>query len=637
MAYKNKNKGFDKKPERFDPVGSDRYRETSALSQKPEEGSYGSPLPGEYKQMVSPIIVKADPYSEGSTVGEPYAITNRPNKVIDVSYSGKANTAGNVLPQLRSRLDAGNKLMKRFDAGRLGLSLNYLYLAMLDTDANVMNNYQMEESFEEALSILSAEVLTQITGLNYQYNESGTTFPHTPGNNALFGASILYQSILQNLNSVIIGYNKIIANEKTILDMSFNTTTTQVLELFNLLKKSTFTGKLKAISDMIIGEYFDLNWARHSNLLQVGVSQKSQSFTDPTLEILGTHRLPVVDIGISVADVYSSVIKTTKFVADYGGGSKTLPQLVRAFLEKVSITSVLEWARRTVFDDDYTISAKAYFNDLDALTDAIRLSLKTFKADFSGVRTVFDVLSKSGMMYWSKKVNAQVVTKPGSIIEPVRNRLVDDVFKSLVGMKSISLDPTSYKFRYYTIWDKYDGIAKFDNLSGGSFIQFSAKTVDNLPDGDRNPARLIPLLYIPDSVIVALNRLGETVNITHVNLPSGLAETTTWPVLKLNPLSIDIPIRLAKVELPVTGFDSHKMSHLQDFLMDVFGLAFLVKTGASPAYQFLVKPSYIAYIDVEIDNQSEAMLDFCRTYSPFRLQSPNQARTIGFKLGGYEG
>lgn len=633
-----------KRYEKFDADSSIRFQEKSALSTKPESGVYNSTVPGDYKQIITPIIVKADPYDKGTVVGDPYSITNKPNKVIDVSYPGRENTAGNILVQLRSRVDSGNKLMKRFDTAKHHLSLNYLYLAMQASESNVNNNYQMEESFEEALSLLSAEVLTQITGLNYVYNpEAGaTTFPHSASGNALFGGAILYQTILQNLNSVIIGYNKLIANEKAILDMSFNTTTTQVLELYNLLKKATFAGKLKAVSDMILGEYFDLNWAKQMNILQVGLSHKSQSFTDPSLELFGTHRLPVVDIGITPAGgSYTSIIKTTDFKVGSGADAKTLPQLVREFLDKTSTTSVLEWARQVVYGGDQSeTSAKVYFNTIEGIVDDIRKSLSSFKAKFSGIRTVFDVLAKTNMMYWSKAVSAQVISKPGTVVDPVKNRLVEDIYRSLVGLKNIDLDSTSYKFRYYTVWDKYDGISRFDIFSGGSFIPFSSKTVTGLPvDATyKNSVKLIPVLYIPDETVKAVNRLGEEVTISIVDLPDALSDTVTWPLRKLNPLEVNMPIKLACVVLPTASFDAQMASHLQDFIMDVFGIGYFEKKPASGAstYQFIVKPTYLAYIDIEVVSQSEAMLDFCRTYSPFRLQSPNEARTIGFQLGGFK-
>lgn len=591
-----------------------------------------------------PVTGKADPYDTGKPVSIFYPITNKPNKSIDVNYKGVPNLAGTIVQDITNNTSKTFPHMKYVDAARMKLVVNWGMLDYNEPSKQVRheNNKAMAESFYEAISQLEATSFLQHGALKYVRRPKTLdkqTFSSLDKRvPAMFDGLVLYQTILQNINSIPLAYNKALAYEKQLVEMAHKTGSQNINQLYAYLKKAAFSSQILNVSKLMIGEYFDKQWAKEVAVLQVGTSQHANSYTDPTLELIAVHALPEVNIGITVNpdkpltdNNYLSVVSTDDFRVD----GKYLTDLVSDFQERLSITSILKWARG-LENKAHTENAKMYFNKIEKSLQDIVLAVRGFESAFSGLRTVLEVLNNTGFLYWVNNHAPAVLEPTNTYADPVRNKLVEHIFRAQVGDNKLTYSTDTLRFKYNTIWDKFDGIPTFDTKSGGITILASIKDI-NLLDAD-GANKLVPRLFslgsVEDRRCHVVNRLGEEYIIGFEKLEI-VDSQENWLFKRINPYN-----KVSHIIVPSLNVSNlsqgakQTATYMMDFFHTVFGVGKIKwGTGANDV-QHIMRSSYLSFIDIEIPSFATDMQSYYRAYSPFKIMNLGQPISIGFDLGG---
>jgi len=621
------NKKFGKK-DRYMPGEYDiREREDAGIPTKEPQSADSSLLnQAAFKDLAlaQPITVQANPTAEATRSGVPYAIVNRTNQVWEAEYPGSNNMAGNTIPLLNNSVTS--TLLNEFDCGQVNLIIKYLYAAIQQTDVNQALNVQLGKSMEEALSKAYSE-----SYINMPFFKDLTITSSTMSNcdaGCRTQALVWYQTMLQNIAAIPGKYNLLVSLEQHLKDMCYNRNVAPLDDLFGLLKKNSFRSKIIAFSNIITGEYFDLTWFKQVNTLTMVPSRKSNSMRHPLLVIDATHDIPELQITRNTTgDVVDSANYDTITV---GGNTVTFREAIAHAIDLLSPYNVIAWARQFT-EGIVSTTPTQYFNNIVTIIEDIRNVLSRFPSDVAEIRAVLDVANRVGLNRWKRGVFFDVTREMN--YQPVFNKLCNDVFVNyLASPNTIYYDSVTLRWRYYSLWNEFLGIPKYDKFNGGSFLTFSTRQFENSVTPSTDTKYLIPKLFeIPGTGnIVFVNRKGITADIGYtVYNSSAVANSPIYA--RLNSLAYsDYDQRVPVIDIS-SGYTGVELigSALFRLMSNLFNLG-NVKISNSVTNEAL-DSDIVTIIDVELDDVSNAMIAFAQAYAPFKVYAPVKERTVGFK------
>lgn len=629
-----------------------------------------------FKGAIEPY---ADPNTEAAKGSYPYAILNNTNRVIEAKYPGYKNLTGNSVVRLQNSVKS--QFLNFFDSIVMKKRLNYLYLAYGSSDKNLPTNVEMVKAFEQALSYGYSTMLTQLPfytdAVNTDLPRGSSGHPLYGGHNDTYdrmGALLHYQIVMQNIVSPLAKYVELLSLEEELMDMSYRREAPLVQQVFGQLKKKAFIAQLNAVGTVVLGEYFDTNWWKQMNALRHIPSRKANDMNHPIITMVTTTRIPRCKLFPTSDDtltpyydsntalsytVPANTLVDPETFTTLSSTSFSLEQLVLNLNKLLDAHYLLTWARKKntgTLPSGAIGSASAYYQAVVQYTNAISTVAGIFGSNMTEIRTFLDKMSDTGMVYWKKGIKFDIgKIYPKSL---TYNQIIADVLKAtLAGADKVYFDSTTQRWICNTEWDMYSGINKFDNYSGGSFLTFSLRDIsltdtDGNAIGEQSSSRLLPVLFSADEVtqdeatvqtghtrqgVRSLNRLGtflylDSFSITNANLNTDII------LSRLNPLS-DARLSIKAPNFNSSIFDvtvlsgadrAHLLAALHKSLLQI---AKYDRVAYSTVVSSSCDPDLIAVIDLQVEDVSNAMIQFCRNYSPFRVNTLDGERSMGFGTG----
>lgn len=566
------------------------------------------------------IATKADPITEATTASQPYAIVASTNRILGGVYPGTDNLNGNILSQLM--ISNQSKLVNAFDSGSLTIQMNYLYLNLKDkTNPYAVNTY-MGVAINEALSRTNAEMTSQLPFAT-QTVDVNNNLADADFTNKLYILA-LYQSMLQNTASVLAKYIQTMSIEKHLIDMGFNREANFTQEIFSLFKKKSLVGKLQALATTLYGEYFDADWYKQINTLTMIPSRKSTSVRDPLLTIIATHVLPNITVKQGTTTLYA----TSDFAVEVDSTTYDQRQIAEKIITLLDQRSILEWSRRKFNGQDSILTPQAYFNELIAWLDRLAAVMARVSNQMSDLRTYLDVMGKANLNQW--KVGTMFDMTAVSKGPIMFNKILHDTFAAYLNSpEKVKFDSDTQRWTMYTTWNEFTGIPDYDQISGGSFLAFSLRTIDPNGLSASDSRLLVPKLFTvtTDSVLFT-SRIGFTTTFSYDVMTS--TEIKNSHVLsRLIPLNtMDVSARIPKTSLITAGDIPSASSSAFEIMQTVFGYGKIeVATGS---FNYAIGRDIISFIDIQVSDINNAMLTFVRSFAPFRVWTLSGERTVGF-------
>lgn len=647
---------------------------------EPQEGKGTPDLSISEKAMrdlpKSSYQLQANPYVEVNQASTAFPLMARLNKLISPNYEGHSNLEGGRASRYVSSLNT--RLNKAIDSVLMHLDFKYRYLCMgtstwngttetsTDTDGLEING-KMIDAISEAISQLSATTFTENAVLKdyvvetnwtmpegYKVTGGGTTYTDSTSHSytvyddpavVVFVMAIAYQICIQNAALTVSSYNKMRSFIKTALDHNYNKNINYINVFDGQIKKAAFQNLLQTVALDIQGEYFDVDWFKQINTLTTTPSAKSNSIWDPLAEVYGSNTLPFT-FKIYLADKGTKTINGLVFSTDYLSQniptladktqteSMTLEEITARIQQLSSVYSILYMARQSTMSMVAASESAAMqvYNHLVSLYNGINSITTRVKARFTDLRTVFDVLKRTGVVNWSQDSYPTTFVKYDPIV-PAQYRLIDDIIRStLSGGKTIKYDTSTGNWVVQTPWDMYTGISEFDSVSGGCFITFCTKAIDN--SSDNEVSRYIPKFFKfhSDSNVIALqSREGVEVMITR-----GEAQIGNTADLKRLAILPDQDSDYVFIPTFEATNDEVLNSFIVKTLLGFCGVADEAHTVSanntnSVTHYYTLNPTVISMYDIQIVDVQNMMTAYGKTYGPIK-GSAGDSPKIGFKI-----
>lgn len=625
-------------------------------------------------QQVGTIDVKADPYSQILRSDVPYALVEATNVVTDSNYTGVKNIDGNTIVQMMNSSN-NTTLLNTFDSLVITKRIKYLYTAQSTTDYNLAINYEYTKAIAEAMSKGYSTMLTQLpfytmgikTSIPALTTDGVPGVPTTPTNSdyAKFSALIHYQSVLQNLVRPAAKYIQTMSLQGETMRMSYRRESATMTTLFGLLSKASFKATLNAIGSSILNEYFDSVWYREMNTLLNIPSRKSQGMVDPLMTMVGTHAIPTCafyspdttqDSGFSAEPFYDSNVSLVAsgkfplvdtFSIPNAAQSIGLEELVYRICYMMDVNTMITWARQANNDKLPTpasgstsiTQASAYFEGINVMIEAVQAIATRFTTNMSNVRTMLDRLTQAGFVYWEKGawINVDNITQT----KPTYNKILADVVKcSYSGDSTMRWNTSTRRWGFRSPFNKYEGFPVYDEMSGGAFLTTSLRSLPTPSKGDWLDTRfLLPILFAAGGdnkakvICKITDRYGNSYNVDAMQQ----SVISTDPMLaRLDPLVDGYGVRLPYIV--ITGMSagaprSAIASSALATLIALFGYGRIYNGSSASTANILstgCDPDILCYLDVELEDVSNATISYARNYSPFRVTTPVGEKTLGF-------
>lgn len=625
----------------------------------------------------SSYSVTADPYTAALPTSEPYPLIARFNKAVGGNFAGNANIDGGNVQQYANSIRS--KFLKYFDFMKLKLSVNYRYLPsrlnVLPEDIGPDNDYvgsglidQARQSIAEATSTLQSTTFTQMaiydyvveTDLpmgtairskavgpdgNYFIRDGKQVFIYTNLSDVIYAALRYYQVVLQDVINVLNWHNSFRLKMGTCIRSSWNRETPSLNSLFSLFKKKSWLALCDSIALSIPGEYVDVEWAKQMSALNAMPSRRSNSITDPVMEVQTRLIAPSV-FRLYLRDSEGKLIDTTPIFDDavdmvkayLGEGSKQTISMWDAIDDinnHLSAEYVMSWARSSDINKMVDNPDNAYFNYVKTRFDVISLCLTTFKTKFNDIREVLDVVARTGLVTWTKGFRPTICADTDAAL--FDNKLVDNIYEMIYsGPTSISMDNRSKRWRTYSLWNMYSGIPEYDAYSGGSFLTFSGKYINTDDDEDR-VYKYVPQMFIADETIIDGKNAGVVINCVArdgVNCYikaesvlgySNLSLSRLFPLPSMSGLNIRVPVVHSIDGETLT--QEHKSTLLKT-CTQVFN--FVKLDGNDTIY---IEPDILSIYDIEIEDVTNDSIAYARATAPFR-GSTGYDGVLGFNTFG---
>lgn len=573
-------------------------------------------------QFKGVIATKADPQAQVLSTSTPYPYLDKTNRVLDAKYPGDNNLDGNIVSQVLT--DDDSLLLQTFDCGELTLKLNYLYQAISPTDKNQALNVEISQVIDESLSSTTSEMFTNLAFFTYVITSD---MPNIDSEKRQAWLT-WYQSILQNTAIICGRYNNLRSYEQRLIDMGFRREATHLRDFFNQINKTTFSANLESLSSIVMGEYFDFDWNKQVNILSMVPSRKTNGMVDPVLTITAYHKLPNVKVmtaesKLKVFDSADFTIKPEKSTKTY-----TLEELFAEIINRLNPYYVLKWARGYLAGSDKR-TPKEVANSIEYLLQALKKLLTKFVSTQGALRTVLDRSGKIGLNYWKTGATFSLKSFPEARFD--FNMLVQDTFASYgSSADEMIFDSDTRRWRFFTTWDKYLGIPSYDKFSGGAFLTMSVRTLKSEANEDFTTVKwLVPKLFdVVDDSMHFINRIGFEVKITST-VYDNEALSGDRVFSRLNPLKTpSIKIRVATGSVLASADVPSAASALSQLIDTVFGFG-QVEVATNVFDKNLSKDT-LFFVDVQLNDVSNAMITYARNYSPFRVTTPDGSKTMGF-------
>lgn len=677
--YKTSKKGYEHRDKKNGKEFTDSYLNDIAFhtSGKPQrdEGKVEDGLSVKSMRGLphNSYSFMADPYTAALPSSEEYPILTAFNKTVGAYYGGVRNLDGGNVQQYANSVRS--KLLKYYDFARIKVEMNYQYIRDVPSNTSgseVMRGSaiidEMRRAIAESTSILQSTTFTQMAIYDYaivtdMQMGSAPFTPYTPvtGNTSqtglkayehlddvIYGASRYYQEFWLRLLGVLDWHNSFRLKMGNMIRSSWNRETPNLNALFGLFKKKSFLSLIDSLNLAFPGEWIDREFAMQAAKTCLMPSRRSNSITDPTLEVqtmiaMPTRFMLVAKIDGKISTDASAVIfdNTRDLVYPFPGAAGTTMSFETATEEIMDILSAqdtMRWARQpeTRPGDD-----TARYNMVKYRLDVIQRCVTSFKTLFNDVRQVFIECAKPGIVSWYKGFRPAVVKDTDAA--NFRNLIVDDIYRMCFGGSTeVKFDDATKRWRTFSIWNMYDGIPEYDVWSGGSFLTFSFKKLNMPTDQDYLagylPEALTPHLenvtgdeqQTPKMLMRLTSRDGNyaIINQTEVTMNKHIIYS------RLVPLTSQQNEVLRVAYFGVNKEDSDYTSTLYKTLTQVCGTCCVGRptTDNDFEYDYSLDPDVIAIYQIEIEDITNDMIKFARVNSPFRGTS-DTVRTLGFQIG----
>lgn len=643
---RNSNRTFDKDETK---VGTGGRPPLSDGSDKPNLELSIKSLAGLPK---TPISLQVDPYTNSLPGTLPYPILNVYNRNIGGSYGGYKNLDGGTTVQYNNARTS--KFLEVFDSALVGIRLNYRYLPIRPNDTARGKDLvdEMRRAIAEATSTLSA---TTFTAQNIYYYAVETNLPmgtaeqseltlangtkvnaYTNVEDVIYAASIVYQLVLQQAALAFNNFNVGRSKQGLMINMSWNREVPYLNSYFGLLNKKAFLATWDAISYALEGEYFDEDFMLQTNLLSLIPSRRSNSMNDPLKEVLAVFNMPTkfkLHLCTSTAKTTSAAVVFDLDDMNYNDGvteaNIKFNDAIYDLNEKMSVNDTLLWARLFSNSASSTTDVER-FNLLKADLSAINYCLTYFKTSFNDLRTVFDIMSRSGVNKWKKGFKLKVT--PITDLNISNNLTINNIYSLLgSGPSTIYYDDITKRWRSYALWNIYFGIPEHDAYAGGCFFSFSTKTLDVGTASDTN------IGYLPIAFDVLTNSTsGGFCRVLNRKGAAGWYKTTELVASSNNIYSRLVPldsqndykIRVATIDASVAPFNTSVVrSQLYKLGQQLFGTASI--QIASGQTDYALDPDILCVYDYQIEDFTNEVITYARSNGPF-IANSSDTSFLGF-------
>lgn len=617
----------------------------------------------------SSYSVKADPYDSGLPTSRPYNILNGFNKKVGGNYAGDSNLDGGNVQQYANSNQS--KMLNYFDFFRMKIKNNYRYRAASYqrtdptqlVDPDYMTSGLIDEcrqAIAEATSVLQSTTFTQMGIYKYAIEtdmamgsakrkaftigegaSAQTIYLYTDLTDVIYSSLTFYQLTLQNALVLFNWHNSFRLKMGTMIRSSWNRETPTLNSLFGLFKKKSFLSLWDSIALAFPGEYVDTEWATQVNMLNSVPSRRSDSITDPVLEVQTRNVVPTTfkiwilddngdivgdeplfDASVDFRKVCDKAISTS---SEGSGSSKvyycTYLDAIDQAMDYLSAENTMAWARgnaQSVAEAD-----NAYFNAVKYCLDVVQLCLTTFKVKFNDIREVLDTVSRTGLVTWVKGFRPSV-TKDTDVAQLFDNQLINDLYSMIFsGPNVLKFDISTKRWTTYSLWNMYTGIPEYDSKSGGCFLTLSAKELDaTVADDPDKVLKYLPLMFFYDdsmvtatgaTYIIGVSRKGKQVRV----FPEVVTMNNNPILDRLVPLVSqgNLQIRVPKIS-PISAetadaLNTSEKSTLYKTLTQMFGVA---KIDSDIA----LDPDILAIYQIQIEDVTNNAIAYARATSPFR-------------------
>lgn len=594
--------------------------------------------------------IKVNPQGEVSEEADPYAVVNRTNVVVDASYAGNDNTAGSVVPQLANGTTSTFKDVT--DIVETEVVINYGYCAYnneteesTDSLADSKVNKYMTQPYNDVLESVVAEAFTDLAFFKWQVRTAPlgseeTTTP--PSGDGLLDLILSYQATVQQVLLVPQAYRTIRSLEQHLKDMCYMAGSSKLNDMYGRLKKSSFINAIKGVSEAMMYHYTDTDWWRQVNMLISVPCRKSNSMIDPLICLRPVYR---INGNLYVNDGNGNELFST---------ASTMSLLVNkcaTICERLSPYVLIRMARNKDLTSGEILS---WFNGIADLCDEVVTLLDQFSADFKEMLVAFKRMAKVGITGWQYGQFISVDSIDNKY-QPKFNKLVYDIVRSMAtGSAEIKYNLQLNQWQTSSLWDLFLGIPSYDYKSGGSILTFSSHDI-NKPVG--TPATIsYPALFSKHIAGGYFMRCLTRSDYEYTILSDDFKLGTTTEFRRLMPLSSYQDLKFRCPVIMMTGHNystddetivnyynaadnstaQNVMSWALFALAKIFGYVRQIKSrsGNPGAYVYTyndnIETDALCFIDVVIDDQSNAIQTFCRKHSPFRTVKASSVDKIGF-------
>jgi len=586
------------------------------------------------------IVVPVDPANEVSYQADPYAIVNRLNQVVDAKYPGSDNLSGSIVPQLAQASDSTFDNVP--DSIQQEVKVNIYYCKTNSkSNADVKStgkgtvNLKMDVPYDDIINSITAEAYYDLNFFKWfipdstdpEYSSEAVTY----SDDGQLDVLLNYQSIVQTLANIPLRYKVIRSLEKELKDMSYYNGSGRMNRLFGLLKKSSFVSAVKSVSESLMNHYMDEHWFAQVSMLVAIPCRKAEDMLNPLIDIIPTYDINE-DLKVWASkEAYDTSLEP---VIDFGEFHDLMDN-AREFMLNTSPQFLLSLVR----DDNYgTDGINDWINGLVDNLDVIVSAADTFRSQFADLLVAFKRMSKVGITDWKTGFYLPI-DKIDETYQPKFNKLAYDIIRaSYTGSVDYKYIDRTGQWECHDAWDKFLGIASYSYKSGGCPLLASTRDIIKT---DAPASAAVPVLFYgtdgkyPKATI--LTRRGNTYELKGVRSMDFTADPTAARVLgRLVPISglDDDKFIIPEVDLSSQAAHPKDQGWVDNLLNNLLpyhrSLVVRADDPENNIYNYSTSPDALCFIDVEIEDQTNAVETYVRQHSPFRVVKTTTNAVLGF-------
>lgn len=613
----------------------------------------------------SSYSIKADPYTASLPASTPYNILAPFLKPVGGRYDGEDNIDGGNVKQYAN--SSTSKFLKYFDSFRTRVLLNYRYLPIktMGGATDVIGERlvdEMRKAIAEAISVLNSTTYTSLAVNNFAIvtdlnmgsatgsqrdispDQDGSIMAYTNQTDVMYALSIYYQIVLQEALSVMNAHNSFRLKEGTAIRDAWGREVPVLNSFFGLMNKNSFINLLNSINLSFEGEYIDTDFMTQVNMLTLMPSRRSNSLTDPTLELEAMFDHPTFEV--YVLDSNGRAVSSTPFFQDSDlsvtvtieGQTQTVSfwQACAELKDLLTLESTKYWARGVYTTQGIIGTDNARFNTIKTMFDVITQCFVIFKPKFSDYRQCLDTMTRTGTISWTKGFRPSVTKDTDAQL--YQNLIVDDVYKMIMsGNDTLQYNTDTKRWQTFSQWNIYTGIPEYDLKQGGAFITFSAKELSNLVSNEE--IEYLPIMFTPivdsDGIYMyGVSREGKRCYLDYSietmssnSVLERLAPLTSQASLQIRVPSISIANNTHTVDGVTITLDSAEKSTLYKTLTQVFGMCSVEFTAGT--FDYAVDPDILAIYQIEISDITNIAITYARANAPFKGTTSSEG-LLGF-------